>query len=540
MDKTESIVSHYILRHHLMDKPGEKPSDKPDGKRGDAPQKLYIVALSGGADSVALLLILRAIGIRVHAAHCNFHLRGEESDRDEQFCADLCQRLDVPLHRIHFDTQAYAQLHKVSIEMAARELRYRYFAQLARDICAEGICVAHHKDDNVETLLLNLLRGSGVDGLAAIAPKNGNILRPLLCIDRKQILAYLKEKGQAYVTDSTNLEDDALRNKIRHHVIPLLESLNPAARENIAQTARYIRQAKQTIDNILGEADEADSAETQNRQASAEARNREASPEPFVIIEKQKMLQAASPEFILHHLIGKYGFHGEQIDQIVEAIGSNAEDNEPRAKAAQTRAKAAQTSIGKTWQSNDHLLCIDRTQLIITSLQRMEHLSQERPHRLPEEGIYTLGSAENFYKETSQSPGTGSEENFYKYKETSQSPGTGTAEELRIRIARHPRTAGFKPSKDPMRITLDADKVRFPLTYRLAHPGDRFHPFGMRGSKLVSDYLTDRKRNFLQKKSQHVLADREGNIIWLVGERTSDDCKISPETQEIIEISLGE
>ena len=515
MDKTESIVSHYILRHHLMDKPGEKPSDKPDGKRGDAPQKLYIVALSGGADSVALLLILRAIGTRVHAAHCNFHLRGEESDRDEQFCADLCQRLDVPLNRIHFDTQAYAQLHKVSIEMAARELRYRYFAQLARDICAEGICVAHHKDDNVETLLLNLLRGSGVDGLAAIAPKNGNILRPLLCIDRKQILAYLKEKGQAYVTDSTNLEDDALRNKIRHHVIPLLESLNPAARENIAQTARYIRQAKQTIDNILGEADEADSAENQNREASAEAKKREASPEPFVIIEKQKILQAASPEFILHHLIGKYGFHGEQIDQIVEAIGSNAEDNEPR-------AKAAQTSIGKTWQSNDHLLCIDRTQLIITSLQRMEHLSQERPHRLPEEGTYTLGSAENFYKETSQSP------------------GAGTAEELRIRIARHPRTAGFKPSKDPMRITLDADKVRFPLTYRLAQPGDRFHPFGMRGSKLVSDYLTDRKRNFLQKKSQHVLADREGNIIWLVGERTSDDCKISPETQEIIEISLGE
>ncbi len=110
--------------------------------------------------------------------------------------------------------------------MAARNLRYSYFAQLVKDFHAGGICVAHHRDENVVSLLLNLLRGSGVDGLAGIAPKNGYILRPLLCISRQDILQYLKEKKQDFVTDSTNLEDDALRNKIRHHVVPLLRSIS--------------------------------------------------------------------------------------------------------------------------------------------------------------------------------------------------------------------------------------------------------------------------------------------------------------------------
>ena len=115
--------------------------------------ELYLVALSGGADSVALLLLLKNAHFNVHAAHCNFHLRGEESDRDEAFCVELCKGLGVELHRAHFDTREYAELHKVSIEMAARELRYKWFEQLREDIGAAGICVAHHRDDSVETVL---------------------------------------------------------------------------------------------------------------------------------------------------------------------------------------------------------------------------------------------------------------------------------------------------------------------------------------------------------------------------------------------------
>ena len=176
---------------------------------------LYLVALSGGADSVALLLILKDLGYRIEAAHCNFHLRGEESNRDEEFVKELCKEKAIPLHLIHFDTKEYAALHQVSIEMAARELRYGYFRQLRQDIGAEKVCVAHHRDDTVETLLMNLMRGSGVHGLTGIRANYGEIVRPLLAVSRQEIVDYLHSIGQPYVTDSTNLVDDVLRNKIR-------------------------------------------------------------------------------------------------------------------------------------------------------------------------------------------------------------------------------------------------------------------------------------------------------------------------------------
>lgn len=199
-------VAQYIGKHHLLDKQG-----------------IHLVALSGGADSVALLLVLRDLGYDLHATHCNFHLRGNESDRDEQFCVQICEKLGVPLHRAHFDTHVYAEAHHVSIEMAARELRYQYFRQLKDDIKAKDICVAHHRDDQAETVLMNLMRGAGVQGLTGMAPLNDDIARPLLCVSRQEIEAYLEEKGQDYVTDSTNLVADVNRNKIRLQVIPQME-----------------------------------------------------------------------------------------------------------------------------------------------------------------------------------------------------------------------------------------------------------------------------------------------------------------------------
>ena len=196
-----------------------------------------LVALSGGADSVCLLMICKRLNLNVEAVHCNFRLRGEESDRDEKFCEGLCEREGVPFHRVHFDTRTYAELHGVSIEMAARELRYDYFEQLRRSIQADAILVAHHRDDSVETVLMNLVRGTGIHGLQGIKPKNGNILRPLLCVGRKDIEEWLHTLGQDYVTDSTNLEDDVVRNKIRLNVIPLLQEINPSVSDNISLTA---------------------------------------------------------------------------------------------------------------------------------------------------------------------------------------------------------------------------------------------------------------------------------------------------------------
>ena len=214
--KTAGFIHHHQLMEHT-------------GK--------YIVALSGGADSVALTLLLQQLGYDIEAAHCNFHLRGEESMRDEHFCQALCQQRHIPLHITHFDTVTFAQLHKISIEMAARKLRYAYFNSLMNDLHATGICVGHHQDDSVETLIINLLRGTGIHGLTGIAPKNGHIIRPLLGVTHNEILAELDAMQQDYVTDSSNLCDDVVRNKIRLHVLPLLQTINPSAKACIAKTA---------------------------------------------------------------------------------------------------------------------------------------------------------------------------------------------------------------------------------------------------------------------------------------------------------------
>ena len=273
-----SKVKDYIKKHKLL-----SLSD------------LYIVALSGGADSVALLLLLDEMGYKVHALHCNFHLRGEESDRDERFCEDLCLKKNIPFHRIHFDTLMYAETHKVSVEMAARELRYRYFEQLRKDIGAEGICVAHHQDDTVETVLLNLVRGTGLRGLTGIQPRNGAILRPLLCVTRTEIEAYLATKQQDYVTDSTNLETDFVRNKIRLQVVPFLRQLNPAVSENIVRTAEHLTEAQKVLDAVV------DTYKGSNQ------------------LDLCALQQVGSAEYIVFEWLKQYGFNGSQVQQVISA-----------------------------------------------------------------------------------------------------------------------------------------------------------------------------------------------------------------------------
>ena len=273
-----SKVKDYIKKHKLL-----SLSD------------LYLVALSGGADSVALLLLLDEMGYKVHALHCNFHLRGEESDRDERFCEDLCLKKNIPFHRIHFDTLMYAETHKMSVEMAARELRYRYFEQLRKDIGAEAICVAHHQDDTVETVLLNLVRGTGLRGLTGIQPRNGAILRPLLCVTRTEIEAYLATKQQDYVTDSTNLETDFVRNKIRLQVVPLLRQLNPAVSENIVRTAEHLTEAQKVLDAVV------DTYKGSNQ------------------LDLCALQQVGSAEYIVFEWLKQYGFNGSQVQQVISA-----------------------------------------------------------------------------------------------------------------------------------------------------------------------------------------------------------------------------
>ncbi|MCD8282755.1 MAG: tRNA lysidine(34) synthetase TilS [Prevotella sp.] len=301
------------------------------GRRGllDAAGR-YLVALSGGADSVCLLRFMLAEGYRVEAAHCNFRLRGEESDRDEEFCKALCRRLGVKLHTAHFDTRAYAEARSVSIEMAARELRYAYFERLISSSGFTAVAVAHHKNDAVETVLLNLIRGTGIGGLKGISPRNGHVVRPLLAVTRVEIEHYLAETGQDFITDSTNLIPDVKRNIVRLKLLPLLRELNPAAEENISRLAGRVEAALELLSPALEEAGKRVTERT----------------DCGLSISIPELKAAPAGEIILWNILKDYGFTSLQTERIYGNL-------------------SAQT--GKTWRSATHTALVDRNNLIVAA-----------------------------------------------------------------------------------------------------------------------------------------------------------------------------
>lgn len=277
-------VERFIHQHGLLT--GKRP---------------VLVGLSGGADSVALLGVLVQLGYPCQALHCNFHLRGEESDRDEVFAHRFADSLGVPFLKVDFDTTGYAAAHHESIEMAARSLRYRWFEEQRQAYDAEAIAVAHHRDDSVETLLMNLLRGSGLRGLGGIRPRNGQVVRPLLVVSRAEIEEWLKAQGWDYVTDSSNLSDAYTRNFIRLRVLPLLEQLNPAARETIARSAAHLSAAEQLYEYMVEEARKA----------------------VFVTADSlsiEALLRYPAPETLLYEWLRPYGFSRIVVSELFGAL----------------------------------------------------------------------------------------------------------------------------------------------------------------------------------------------------------------------------
>lgn len=204
-----------------------------------------LCAVSGGADSVCMLHILSDIAhrsaIKLHAAHCNFHLRGEESDRDMKFVEELSAKLGITLHIKHFNVTEYCTTNRVSVEQACRDLRYNWFHKLCQEHNLHRIAVAHNSDDNAETFLLNMLRGSGIAGLCAMISDDGKIFRPMLNFSRKDILNYLNQKKQQYVTDSSNLQSEFRRNFLRNKVLPLIETEWPGAKQSINHTIKNLQ-----------------------------------------------------------------------------------------------------------------------------------------------------------------------------------------------------------------------------------------------------------------------------------------------------------
>lgn len=452
MKKIEREVRQYIDRHDLL---------SPSGR--------YLVALSGGADSVALFRILLRLDYKVEAVHCNFKLRGEESFRDEIFCENLCREHGVTFHTVHFDTTEYAALHKLSIEMAARELRYNHFEKLRNDLNMDGICVAHHKDDNVETMLINLVRGTGLSGLTGMTPQNGYVLRPLLAVSHTDLLEYLQELNQPYVTDSTNLATDFTRNKIRLTLVPLLEELNPAATDNIAKTIERLAEAEKVFNHAL------------KKHAKDVIVVEEETPRWRLGISIGKLQQTPSPEYVLFQLIHPLGFTPAQIEQIAQSLDQQT---------------------GKLWQSSKFTLVIDRKTLLIEESITVDELA--RTMRIPEEGIYVF------------------------------------TPNVRIKVSKGVNDKHFTPSKMPHCVHLDMANIAFPLTVRHLKTGDRFVPFGMRSSKLVSDFLTDRKRSYFDRQRQLAVFDANDTLLWLVGERTDNRFRVTERTHHVLQLEYIE
>lgn len=193
-----------------------------------------LVAISGGADSVSMLCVLHKLGYNVELAHCNFNLRESESDEDEVFVKKLAVKFKVKLHIKSFETKKYASENKISVQMAARDLRYNWFKELLREHSLDSVVVGHHQNDDVETFLINLLRGSGIRGMLAMSAKNNNIVRPLLSVNREEIEEYLHEIKQDFREDSSNKSVKYLRNRIRLQVMPTLKDINPKINQTIS------------------------------------------------------------------------------------------------------------------------------------------------------------------------------------------------------------------------------------------------------------------------------------------------------------------
>ncbi len=439
-------AGEYIRRHHLLE-------------AGDT----VVVGLSGGADSVALLSVLVNLGYKCLAAHCNFHLRGEESDRDEQFCEALCTRLGVELVRVDFDVAARMKSTGESIEMACRSLRYDWWAELLSSRGCKAVAVGHHKEDNVETFFINLLRGSGIGGLKAMLPRRGNVIRPLLEMTRAEILDYLDSIATSYVTDSTNLENDFTRNKLRNLVIPGIEDVFPGASQSVASSISRLQDNYALYNDFIDELTE-------------RYVDREGKIDIATVMIKEK-----HPRMVLFELLSRVGLNMTQTENILDSMNSG---------------KGCPAS-GKVFKSTPVSYFLDRGVLI---------------------------------------PITESDASSTDAVTVSLDKAPFSCRKLSLQDFCLMKNGGQLKKNS---IYLDAAVLtgRPTFTLRSWRKGDRFRPFGMKGSRLVSDLFSDAKLSIHEKGKVRILLRNE-DIIWVVGMRASDLYKVKDSTSEVLELSI--
>lgn len=417
-------------------------------------EERFLVAVSGGKDSMALLDLFYSEGMQVEAAHANFQLRGQAAQDDEEWVRNYCAARRIPFHFRRFPTAIFAEEHGISTQMAARELRYSWFKELLNERHLKAVALAHHRQDNLETFFLNMTKGSGPKGLLGIPESSDWLIRPLLKADPSAILHYLQQQGLAWREDASNQETYYQRNQMRHEILPLLKNINPGIEHTFEQN--------------------------QDRFSQMYAIYKAAEN---VFIEQLTDIKGAKylPDAAIHAVPGGKLLLEEYLKPF-------------HFTPAQVQTAFAGIEKGKILLSSSHRLIREKDGWLLEA-------NTEAPSvhiQIPNPGRYVTAS--------------------------------GTLE-IEANYAAEPHFS------NPNTVFLDGDKIQWPLTLRHRMTGDRFRPYGMKGSKLVSDYLKDSSLSFREKQEQLILEDGT-QILWLVGKRSSEAAKITAETQHILCISF--
>ncbi|HXB43480.1 MAG TPA: tRNA lysidine(34) synthetase TilS [Puia sp.] len=440
------------------------------------PNDRLFLAVSGGLDSVVLCELCFQSGFYFAIAHCNFQLRGEESERDEIFVRGLSQKYDKEFLVKKFDTQKYAVENNVSIQVAARELRYGWFHEIANSEWSMGnwkenlqsamlhasftfpyILTAHHLNDNIETLLMNFFKGTGIAGLHGIFPKRGQIIRPLLFAKKEELKKFAEQNNLQWVEDTSNETDKYSRNYFRQQIIPLIEKIYPGAINNLSGNISRFRDVESLYQQSIA----------QHKRNLLERKGNE------IHIPVLKLKKSEPLNTIIYEVIKEYQFSSAQVGEVINLLESES---------------------GKYIQSSSHRIIKNRNWLIISSndTQEMQHIIIDGPIsglQLPVGNLHVeMGS-----------------------------------------IINHKLQAPTNIAQ------LDADKIKFPLLLRKWKQGDYFYPLGMKKKKKLGRFFIDNKLSQTEKENVWVM-EMERKIVWVLGLRIDERFKITPQTQEVLKI----
>lgn len=424
-------------------------------------QDKILLTVSGGVDSMVLMSLCVNSGYNVGIAHCNFSLRGRESDEDEIMVQETARRYGIECHNKRFDTQGEMERTGESMEMAARCLRYEWFYELCETHDYTVIAIAHHIDDSIETFFINMLRGTGLRGLTGISNRVGRVVRPLMFATRKEILDYALHKHITYREDSSNRSTKYLRNKIRLGLIPRLKEINPRFAFIMNQNVARLTAAQQFIDNAI------DNIFKQAAHIDGDLCT--------INIETIEHVQTRS--FVIYEILSsRFGFKGDVVDSLCKALESG--------------------STGKRFYSRTHVAYADRGNIVVARTEDQD----------PCEILVQKGQQRAY---------CGNSVLYFELCDVDSLPTYNVADNIAL---------------------LDAEKLSYPLLLRRWNDGDSFIPYGMNGSKKVSDYLIDRKISMAEKSRQFVLCS-DGEIAWLVGRRIGHKFRITDKSEWVLRIT---